>query len=115
MFHYGKELNMSKTHLLDVRYKVRSHFPVGEEPIPFFGNPSPRPKMNFVDRVGSVQPVRPVAVLHPIAISPFIIHFPYYGACTWRGFPVKGIRISLVHPIVVVPGNDVILIDRSLG
>jgi hypothetical protein len=70
--------------------------------------------MNFVNGERSIEGVEPMSILHPFPISPIIMKVPHHRSGLRRTFPSKGIRVSFIHLIGVVPGKQVVFIGLSV-
>jgi hypothetical protein len=56
-----------------------------------------------------------MALGHPILISPGVIQVPDDGGGAGRSFKVKAESVRLIHPVILLPGADVVFITGSMA
>ena len=115
MFRNGKELDMGESHLFHVFRQDRSHFPVRQKAVVFFGDSSPGTQMNFINGDGCVQAVDPMPVSHPLLISPGVAEVPNPGGRLRGDFPAKRERVSFVDYVLVALRDDMVFVKRPFG
>ena len=70
--------------------------------------------MNFVNRVSSAQRVSFAALLHPVAVVPFVVEVPNDGCGTRRFFIPEREGIGLIHAISMAIRVDVEFVKRAV-
>src|ERR1700722_8285847 len=95
MLGHRHQFNVGVTQILHIRDQTIGKLDIAQEAVPFFGNPGPRSKMNFVDADRLFVPLLRFAVLDPFVIAPFeTIEVEDQGSGLDSMLPVKCERIT---------------------
>ena len=73
MFLQRQKLDMRKAHLGNIVSQERRHLAIGQRPVVFFSNPSPRSKMNFIDRERLAKMLAAGALFQPLLIAKLVL------------------------------------------
>src|ERR1700693_5981583 len=71
--------------------------------------------MNLIDGNRRMQGTLAFPLLHPVMIGPLVFEIPHQGGGAWRFLMQATEWVCLVHHMPVMPRNDVILVNGTLG
>src|SRR5208337_1925840 len=67
--------------------------------------------MQLVDRIGRLQRIARMAILHPISVTPLIRQVPDDGRSSRRRLPAEGEWVAFLPLVMAIPRNDKVLVD----
>src|SRR5437764_8018780 len=76
-----------------------------------FRNTHPGADMHFVNGVGGIEGILPMAALHPLLIVPLVSQIPDHGSSARRWFMEETDRISLVYAVPLITRRNVEFVD----